>query len=442
MTARSSSGPADLKGRRVTVVGLGRFGGGVGASRWLCEQGALVTITDAADAEALADSVAQLADCDVTCHLGEYVEADFTQADLLVVNPAVPKDISQLLAAFVAGVPQTTEINLFLERCRAPIVGITGSVGKSTTTAMIGEILSHSRTTHVGGNIGRSLLTDLDMIEPDHIVVLELSSFQLEWTPAVGISPHVAVVTNLQPNHLDRHGDMAAYAAAKKNIFAYQHTDDILILNRADAALATWATEAPGRADWFDPADEPFELTGPGAHNQANAQAAWSAACPFGVSRADAAAALKTFAGLPHRLQVVGQRDGVRYVNDSKCTTPGGAVVALEAFEQRQCIIIVGGYDKGVSFDELGRALAARSKGVVAIGATADQVMAALEQHRQGDEPIVRQAADLESAVEVAQEMARGGDVILLSPACASYDQFDNYEQRGDAFVQLIGPVA
>ena len=422
----------------MTVVGLGRFGGGVGATRWLCEQGALVTVTDAADANALADSIAQLADCDVIYHLGGHEEADFTQADLLVVNPAIPRDLPERQAADAAGVRQTTEINLFLERCRAPVVGITGSVGKSTTTAMIGEILSRSRPTHVGGNIGRSLLADLDAIEPDHVVVLELSSFQLERLPLVGISPHVAVVTNLQPNHLDRHGDMAAYAAAKKNIFACQHTDDILILNRSDTVLTSWANEASGKVVWFDPSGEPFDLTVPGAHNQANAQAAWAAVRPFGVARTDAAAALKTFTGLPHRLQVLGERDGVRYVNDSKCTTPGGAMVALEAFEPRQCVIIVGGYDKGVSFDELGQTLVARAKGVLAIGATAGQILMALEQHRQGKAPMAKRANDLASAVKAAKELAQPGDVILLSPSCASYDQFDNYEQRGDTFAALV----
>ncbi len=440
MTTRASSDPAELKGRRVTVVGLGRFGGGVGAARWLCEQGAQATVTDAADADALADSIAQLDDCDVIYHLGGHDEADFTKTDLLVVNPAVPRDLPELRAADAAGVRRTTEINLFLERCVAPVIGITGSVGKSTTTAMIGEILSRSRTTHVGGNIGRSLLGDLETIQPDHVVVLELSSFQLEDVLLVGISPHVAVVTNLQPNHLDRHGDMDAYAAAKKNIFVYQSGDDVLVLNRADAALATWAGQAVGNVDWFDPADEPFELTIPGQHNQANAQAAWAAVRPFGVSRVDAAEAMKAFAGLPHRLQVVGEHDGVRYVNDSKCTTPAGAIVALEAFEPGQCVIIVGGYDKGVSFDGLGQVLADRAKGVVAIGATAPAILAALAQCCRDDRPMTQDAGDLASGVAAAQGMAGPGDVIVLSPACASYDQFDNYEQRGEAFVKLIGP--
>ena len=160
--------------------------------------------------------------------------------------------------------PCTTEINLFLERCRAPVVGVTGSVGKSTTTAMIGTILSAQLPTHVGGNIGKSLLEDLPEIAPDHVVVLELSSFQLEDLPLVGVSPHVAVVTNLAPNHLDRHVTMDAYVAAKKNIFRFQSADDVLVLNAADEALSVWAAEAPSRVELFDPAADPFQLTVPG----------------------------------------------------------------------------------------------------------------------------------------------------------------------------------
>jgi UDP-N-acetylmuramoylalanine--D-glutamate ligase len=428
-----------LSGQRVTVVGLGRFGGGVGVTQWLCQQGAKVTVVDKADEAALADSVAQLAGCEVTLHLGGHREADFVDTDLLVVNPAVPKDLPELLAAEATGVPRTSEINLFLERCPAPVVGITGSVGKSTTTAMIGEILAGKFSAHVGGNIGGSLLGVLADIQPDHVVVVELSSFQLEDLPLLGVGPNVAVVTNLQPNHLDRHGDMANYGAAKKNIVAFQRPDDVLVLNRADAQLAAWADDALGRVDWFDPADEPFELAIPGLHNQANAQAAWAAARQLGIDRQTAAAALKEFRGLPHRLQLAAQRDGVRYVNDSKCTTPGGAMVALDAFERGRCVILVGGYDKGVGFDELGQALAERAKGVIAMGQTGPAIAAAVEGARQGQSPVVEKADDLPSAVAAAERLAEPGDVVLLSPACASYDQFDNYEQRGDVFVHLAG---
>jgi len=436
--------PTNLAGMRVTVVGLGRFGGGVGVTKWLCGQGATVTVSDKASADSLAESISQLADCDAVLHLGGHDEADFLTADLLVVNPAVGKDSPALFAAASSGVPRTSEINLFLQRCPAPVVGVTGSVGKSTTTAMIGEMLARRFTTHVGGNIGGSLLDALDDIRDDHVVVMELSSFQLEDLPLVGVSPRVAVVTNLQPNHLDRHGTMAAYADAKRNIFAYQGPEDVLVLNAADAALASWAADAPGKVEMFDPAGEPFELSVPGPHNQANAQAAYAAARQSGLSagvdvdRGTAAKALLAFTGLPHRLQFVAERRGVRYVNDSKCTTPAGAIVALEAFEPGRCVIIVGGYDKGASFDEMGRAIAGRAKAVVAIGATREKILAAVAAAGKLGSSAICRADDLASAVSLAREHAERGDTVLLSPACASYGLFDNYEQRGRAFVDLV----
>ncbi|MFP4106970.1 MAG: Mur ligase family protein [Phycisphaerae bacterium] len=434
----SRNNTMELQGKRVTVVGLGRFGGGVGVTRWLCRQGAIVTVSDAADAAALKDSVAQLDGFDVTLHLGRHDERDFTDADLLVVNPAVPKESPLIGRAEQAGVPRTSEINLFIERCNAPIAGITGSVGKSTTTAMAGAILATQRTTHVGGNIGRSLLETLPEIREDHVVVLELSSFQLEDLPLIATSPHVALVTNLTPNHLDRHGTMDAYAAAKRNIFAFQGPDDVLILNRDDEPTRGWADDAPGRVEFFGSDQEPFELAVPGEHNQLNARAAWAIARQFNVPRQRAAEALKSFTGLPHRLSLVAEKDGVRYFNDSKCTTPGGAMVAAGAFKPRRAILIVGGYDKNVSFAEMGRFLAERAKGVIALGATAGQIAAAVDDARAEDIPVLMRATTLEQAVTLAADLADAGDAVLLSPACASYDMFVNYEQRGDEFVRLV----
>jgi UDP-N-acetylmuramoylalanine--D-glutamate ligase len=422
----------------VTVVGLGRFGGGVGATRWLCQQGARVTVSDRATAEELDDSVAALEGLDLTLHLGGHDERDFLEADLLVVNPAVPKSLAPLAAAARAGVPRTTEMNLFIERCRAPIAGVTGTVGKSTTTAMLGAVLASRYRAHVGGNIGGSLLGSLDDIAPADVVVLEMSSFQLEDLPLIGTGPHVAVVTNLSPNHLDRHGTMAAYADAKKNIFRFQSAGDVLVLNASCEATAGWADEAPSRVELFDPAAEPFELAVAGPHNQANAQAAWTAARQFGVSRAQAAAALAAYQALPHRLQFVTERRGVRYYNDAKCTTPEGAIAALEGFAPRHVVIIIGGYDKNVSFEELGRVLAERAKAVVAVGATREKLLAALDAARAGAAPPARRAGSFEEAVAAAKVLADDGDLVLLSPACASYDMFSNYEERGKAFIRLV----
>ncbi|MFB3893054.1 MAG: UDP-N-acetylmuramoyl-L-alanine--D-glutamate ligase [Phycisphaerae bacterium] len=467
-----------LAGKRVTVIGLGRFGGGLGVTRWLCSRGARVTVTDRAPADKLADSVAALAGLDVALHLGGHDERDFVDTDLLVVNPAVDKaGHPQLQAAIRAGVRLTTEMNLFLERCPARIVGITGTVGKSTTTAMAGEILRRKFTTHVGGNIGRSLLEELDTIGRGDVVVLELSSFQLEDVAWVGISPHVAVVTNLAPNHIDRHGTLDAYAAAKKNIFRFQRPEDVLVLNSACELTRPWAKEARGRVEFFDgslrgdetgatiadcglriadpqrmgdgqqprqsairnPKSEmPFELAVPGPHNQANAQAAWTAARQLGVDRPTAAGALKGFPGLPHRLAFVCQREGVRYFNDSKCTTPDGAIVAINSFPPRKAIIIAGGSDKHVSFDTLGAVLADKAKAVVAVGQTREQIIAAVEGHRAGPAPVVVRAGDFPSAVAAARGLAAPDDVVLLSPACASYDMFINYEKRGEMFVALV----
>ena len=437
----------DLTGKRVTVLGLGRFGGGVGVTKWLCSQGARVTVSDLAPAEKLEQSVAALEGLDVELHLGGQLRKDFTETDLLVVSPAVSPQAEPLKHAADAGVPWTTEINLFVARCQAPIVGITGAVGKSTTTAMAGAVLATAKTTHIGGNIGRSLLRDLDSIEPDHAVVLELSSFQLERLCEVHTSPHVALVTNLLPNHLDRHGTMEAYAAAKRNIFRYQKPGDVLILNAADPITRPWAGKAAEgvKVELFDPAAvETFDLSVVGEHNQANAQAAWAIARQYGIPREQAATALKAFTGLKHRLEFVAELAGVRYFNDSKCTTPQGAIVAAESFEPGKAVMIVGGYDKQVSFESLGDVLAARAKAVVAIGATAGAIAAAVQAGiaargmTPSSAPAVTTAETFERAVELARDAATPGDAVVLSPACASYDMFENYEQRGQRFVELV----
>ena len=237
-----------FRGRAVTVMGLGLFGGGVGAARYLAGLGARVTVTDQKDAKALAPSVKALDGLPITFHLGGHPAADFTEADVVVVNPAVDKKKSEFVRmAEAAGAEITSEMNLFIEACPAAILGVTGSSGKSTTTAMVGEMLRRSRPSRVGGNIGKSLLDELGEIRREEWVVLELSSFQLEDLGVLGWSPRIAVATNLSPNHIDRHGSMEAYVEAKRNIVRFQSPGDTAVLNADDALLGTWETDARAR---------------------------------------------------------------------------------------------------------------------------------------------------------------------------------------------------
>ncbi|NNM87959.1 MAG: UDP-N-acetylmuramoyl-L-alanine--D-glutamate ligase [Phycisphaerae bacterium] len=444
---------------RVVVMGLGRFGGGVGVSRWLSQQGCRVVVTDMEPASNLADSMAQLTGTDCEFALGGHDAALLRQADLLVVNPAVDKNKAEFVqAAIRRDIPITTEINLFVQRCCAPIVGITGSVGKSTTTAMICRALTACladtppRRCWMGGNIGHSLLTDIPNISAQDIVVLELSSFMLEDTPAIGWSPHVAVVTNVVPNHLDRHGTLADYAAVKKNILRFQTSADVAILNGDDAMVSTWLPHAPGRTKVYRVAQgEKLKLLVPGDHNQSNAQAALAVVEVLGFSdqRPAALAALQQFSGLPHRLQLVHTkviRPGhtLCWYNDSKATTPAATLTALQAFPEKSFICIVGGYDKHLDLAELAAALATRSAGVLGIGATGPKIIELAAQTNLLPKNRLVYTQTLSAAVQQAQLWLTSPDPafadiknVVLSPGCASYDQFPNYEKRGEIFTAL-----
>jgi UDP-N-acetylmuramoylalanine--D-glutamate ligase len=445
-------------GKRVIVMGLGRFGGGVGVTRWLVGQGAEVCVTDMAQPDALAESLAGLEGLTVTFRLGGHDTADLARCDLLVVNPAVHKQKSDFFhEALRRGIPWTSEMNLFLERCPARLIGVTGSVGKSTTTAMIGAVLERARDpsravpspvireqVFVGGNIGRSLLDELPRMDANDWVVLELSSFQLEDAAAVRRSPNLALITNLRPNHLDRHGTLEAYAKAKLNIVAHQRDGDVVFINSEDEPLRRRvetlrppaAIRAFGDAETID-ALRPLLKT-PGRHNLLNAAAAMAVARHLDIPDDICLEALADFTGLPHRLEFAGKADGVRYFNDSKSTTPESAITALAAFEE-PLVMLVGGADKGVAFDELTKTLANRARAVVCYGATGARLAAGVGTARgTAPAPAVSCVIDLPQAVALARETARPGDVVVLSPACASYDQFRNYEERGEMFRRLV----
>jgi UDP-N-acetylmuramoylalanine--D-glutamate ligase len=421
----------DLRDLRVTVMGLGRFGGGAGVARWLAEQGARVVVTDLLDAQSLAGSLEPLAGLvaqrRVELHLGGHDERDFSACDLVVANPAVPRPWKNryLRAAVAADVAVTTEIRLLIERLdRRRVIGVTGTAGKSTTTAMIHHILTRAGlSSHLGGNIGGSLLDTLGVIEPDHRVVLELSSAMLYWLGEdaetwghTGWSPHVAAITNLRPNHLDWHGTLEHYAECKRGIFRYQAPGDPA-LDGADL------DEGP-----------PIRLAIPGGHNQANARLAVAAACAAaGLAAGQAADALRDFGGLAHRLQLVCEHGDLRFYNDSKATTPQATCLAVDAFDDASAVhVLAGGYDKKIDLSAIVE-LAPRVAGLYTIGTTGRRLAEAVA----GDGH-AEYCESMEAAAARAYRRMNAGDVLLLSPGCASWDQFENYEQRGDAFCTWV----
>jgi UDP-N-acetylmuramoylalanine--D-glutamate ligase len=426
----------ELRNRRVTVQGLGRFGGGIAVARWLANQGARVLVTDKDPADKLADSVKQLAGLPIEFRLGEHRESDFTGTDLVVASPAVPLNNTFLAAARSAGVPITTEIRLFVERCRANrVVGVTGTKGKSTTTAMLSTMLAKRHKTWVGGNIGKSLLDDAPSIAESDIVVLELSSYMLEHLRPMSWSPHVAVVTMVAQDHLEWHGSLEAYVEAKRVVLAFQKPTDFAVLNQTDEGCRRIARSAKSQVRFYgQDIPRPFDLKLPGIHNQVNAQGAFTAASCLGVTWDQAQAALREYKSLPHRLELVYEDRGVRYYNDSIATIPEAALAALHSFPPGRVIQIIGGRQKDLPLGPMCEELARRAKAVLCIGEkgpdVADKVTSA------GGKQVYL-CHDLPNAVDKAKQIAREGDIVLLSTGCKSYDQFINFEQRGETFARL-----
>ncbi len=498
-------------------MGLGRFGGGGDVAKFAVGCGAKVIVTDKAPPEKLRDSVEQLEQFGgIEFHLGSHDRADFENADVVVANPAVAPDNELLAIARAAGGLVTSQIAIFFELCPAPIIGITGANGKSTTTALTAHILRSTtsdirHTTYenvfLSGNIGnRPLLAGIEEITARDLVVLELSSFQLEQLAQIEKAPKVALLTNLTPNHLDRHGTFAAYCAAKEHIFKFQKLDEanpaVSIFNAEDEIGAEWFDKyrsEPGRTCIkFSPEDVPAQIRKrfslPGRANLSNLAAALAVARCFDVPDDAVARGLPDFKPLPHRLELVAELRGVRWYNDSIATTPESVIVALEAFENPS-IVIAGGYDKNIPFDELGRKIAQTAKAAILLGQTAPKIAQAIRnaqslssiqhpassiqhpassiehpvsriqnpassiehpassiehpvsriqnpassiEHRA---PTVEIVASLADAVALAAKLAVPGDVVLLSPACASYDMFDNFQQRGRQFAELVAAL-
>ena len=432
---------ASLRGRTVAVIGIGVSN--TPLLRLLLREGIAVTACDRSDRAKLGALAEELEAAGAVLRLGDGYLQNLSQ-DAIFRTPGLRPDAPELEAARAGGSVITSEMEVFFQVCPCPIIAVTGSDGKTTTTTIIAELLrAAGHTVHVGGNIGHPLLAEAGSIRPTDWAVLELSSFQLM---TMTQSPHIAVVTNLAPNHLDVHRDMAEYVAAKENIFTHQSREDITIFNADNAITAEQSTRAPGRARLFsrqgEVADGVFlrgedvvcrsggherivmttrDIKLPGVHNVENYMAAIAAVdglVPDQVIRTFA----REFGGVEHRIELVRTYKGVRYYNDSIASSPSRAIAGLRSFSEK-VIMIAGGYDKHIPFDVLGPEIVAHVKLLVLCGATADKIRTAVENasgYRPGHPEII-DATPLAAAVQAARDRAQPGDVVTLSPACASF---------------------
>jgi UDP-N-acetylmuramoylalanine--D-glutamate ligase len=446
-------GGIELRGKRVLAVGLARTG--VATALFCAARGAHVTATDSRSESEIGEAIRKLRDAGVTLELGSHREKTFLEQDLIIPSPGVPADQVHLQAARAKGITIWSEIELAYRFLKGRLIGITGSNGKTTTTSLVEHILKTAgMQTILAGNIGTPLIGCVDAMNDETCTVVELSSFQLELIDT--FRPSISVFLNLTPDHLDRHHTMEAYGTAKARLFENQTGDDAAVLNADDAATTPYAPSLP-RVYWFsrkqrvaqgahvrgqeivfrqDGAEEVLlkleDIPLAGSHNVENVLAAASAARLAGAPVSAIAKGVRSFAGVEHRLEFVSEIAGVRYYNDSKATNVDATLKALDAFPGR-ILIILGGKDKESDYTVLQKPL--REKAILAllIGAAAEKI----ENQISGSVALER-AETLERAVETASHAAQRGDVVLLAPACASFDQFQNYEHRGRVFKDLV----
>lgn len=444
----------DFRDKKVTVLGLARSG--EAAANLLIQLGARVLVSDQKNEDQLRDEVSRLTGehPQIEFYLGGHPDEIIKDADLIVKSPGVPIDIPVLKSARGKGIPVIGEVELAYGVCRAPIIAITGTKGKSTTSTLLGLILDkayNDGNTIVAGNIGKPITRYvLDLTERD-LLVLEISSFQLEAT--IRFAPEISVILNIMGDHFDRHGGMEDYAAAKYRIFANQSEDNYTVLNADDPLTMACASRTPAKAVsfssrkrldegiWVEDGEIVAKLDGPkvsvlrrdelqipGRHNLENAMAAAAVSLLRGAAPAVIREELKNFTGLEHALEFVGEVKGVRFVDDSKSTNAISLRAALESFNG-STILIIGGRDKGNDYTPLRHLVQEKVKHLVLIGESAEKI-----RHSLSDCSTTHDAATIEDAARLSYSLAEPGDTVLLSPACASFDMFSNYAERGAAF--------
>lgn len=447
-----------IRRKTVAVVGIGVSN--TPLIRMLLREGIAVTACDKRTREQLGELADKLEQGGACLQLGEQYLEGLTQ-DIIFRTPGLRPDVPQLARAVERGSVLTSEMEVFFQVCPCPIIAVTGSDGKTTTTTIIAKLLERAGyTVHVGGNIGHPLLCEAGEMQPDHYAVLELSSFQLM---TMTCSPHIAVVTNLAPNHLDVHKDMAEYVAAKENIFRHQKAGDVAVFNFDNDITRAQGQGVADRAIYFSRQSEPekgvflrgedivcrdsrgertvmstADIKLPGVHNVENYMAAIAAVnglVPDHVIRDFA----REFGGVEHRIELVRTYRGVRYYNDSIASSPSRTTACLRSFKEK-VILIAGGYDKHIPFDALGGEIVEHVKLLVLCGATAAKIRAAVENapdYHPGH-PEILEVTPFQKAVEAARDNAVAGDVVTLSPACAAFDQFKNFAERGKIFKAIV----
>jgi UDP-N-acetylmuramoylalanine--D-glutamate ligase len=414
----------------VTALVVGAARSGIALANHLTRAGETVRVVDRRPARDLRDAISRMP-ASVDFRLGD--ESGVLEGvDVVYASPGVPWDAQLLNDARARGIKVSSEIDLFLELCPGTVVGITGTNGKTTTTALTGVVLAvGTRPVIVGGNIGDTVLDRLEEITPQHWVVLELSSFQLESVDWPRL--HVGVILNITPDHLDRHGTFERYVDIKARAIEFAGRDDFAVLNGRDEAVRGLATRTQARVVWFDEHRPIPPMPLPGRHNMENALAAAAVGRIAGLSDEAINTAIRSFKGVEHRLELVGEWAGVRWYDDSKATNPDAGRVALSAFPGAPVVLIAGGYGSGFELSEWVANVLANTEAVVLIGASADLLQEALREH-----PKVVRAETLEDAVSRAAALSRLGGVVLLSPAYKSFDMFKDYEDRGDQFKALV----
>jgi len=445
----------DLAGKSVAIVGMARSG--MAAAEFLWTRGAFVALSDSRPAAALESEIRILNERNIRYEVGGHSTELFDSADLVVVSPGVPLSLPVLRHAAQTGKTLIGEIELASRYLRGKVIAITGTNGKTTTTTLIGEILrTGGLPVQVGGNIGTPLVSLVESSAEDTWSVVELSSFQLESAPT--FRPDIAVILNITPDHLDRYASFEAYTQAKLNIFENQVSSDFAVLNHEDPNLQNAASKVHSQLFWFSGSHEVKrgtyvsggqiifdsgkvseqvmtcnEVPLKGRHNIENVAAAITAARLAGISSSSISRSIRNFKAVEHRLEPVAEINGVHFFNDSKATNVDATIKALEAFESG-VILILGGRDKGGDFKVLSHLLQQRAKSVILLGEASDKIRMQLA----GTVPMT-QAHSMDDAVRLAFQQAAPGDTVLLAPACASFDMFQNYEHRGREFKAAVG---